>query len=152
MSVPERLTVDELAAFVRNKDKVAGTDYVVIDVRDEDFKVGHIPGAVNVPAHEIRGNASRLLSEYGGVPIIVFHCALSQVRGPRSARIYKEAVAEALEAAANVGGAGEGGGPLADQKVCVLTGGFVAWAYRFKDTEPELVAGFDQQLWNDENF
>ncbi|KAJ2509384.1 Cdc25 phosphatase Ibp1 [Coemansia sp. RSA 2049] len=147
MSVPERLAADELAALVRDKDKVPGTDYVVIDVRDEDFKVGHIPGAVNVPAHEIRGNTSRLLSEYGGVPIVVFHCALSQVRGPKSARIYKEAVAEALEATASAGG-----GPLAAQKVYVLTGGFVAWAYRFKDAEPELVAAFDQQLWNDENF
>ncbi|KAJ1661826.1 Cdc25 phosphatase Ibp1 [Coemansia sp. RSA 1813] len=145
MQAPERLAVDDLASLVRNKDKTPGVDYVIVDVRDEDYKVGHIPGAINVPAHEMRASTTRLLKDYGAVPMIVFHCALSQVRGPKSARIYNEALAEALETA-------EPGSPLFSQSVYILTGGFTSWVYRFRNTEPELITEFSQQLWNAENY
>ncbi|KAJ2554849.1 Cdc25 phosphatase Ibp1 [Coemansia sp. RSA 1933] len=144
MQAPGRISADQLATLVRNKDKKPGVDYLVVDVRDEDYKVGHIPGAINVPAHEMRTATARLLRDYSTVPMLVFHCALSQVRGPKSARIYSEALAETLETA-------EPGCPLFAQSVYILTGGFTSWVYRFRDTEPELITAFNEQLWNEEN-
>ncbi|KAJ1995246.1 Cdc25 phosphatase Ibp1 [Coemansia umbellata] len=143
MSLPGRVTADELAELVRNKNRKPGVDYLIIDVRDEDYKVGHIPGAINIPAHEIRERANGLVQQYSSVPMLVFHCALSQVRGPKSARIYKEAATEALTTA-------EPSSPLFNQAVNVLTGGFTSWVYRFRDTEPELITEFDAELWDEE--
>lgn len=36
--------------------------------------------------------ANDLITQYKDVPKIFFHCALSQVRGPKSARIYSETI------------------------------------------------------------
>lgn len=51
---------------------------------------GNIPKAVNIPASQIAESASTLIQKYSKVPEVYFHCALSQVRGPKSARIYNE--------------------------------------------------------------
>ncbi|ORX65927.1 hypothetical protein DL89DRAFT_295796 [Linderina pennispora] len=78
MAVSNRITVDKLAELVRDPTKIAGKDYVVVDVRNSDYNGGHIPGAVNVPAHEMHDQAAAL------------------VRGPKSARIYNEANIQVL--------------------------------------------------------
>ncbi|KAJ1932287.1 Cdc25 phosphatase Ibp1 [Linderina pennispora] len=142
MAVSNRITVDKLAELVRDPTKIAGKDYVVVDVRDSDYNGGHIPGAVNVPAHEMHDQAAALVQKYADVPEVIFHCALSQVRGPKSARIYNEAVQERLEKAA-------GDDPLFGQNIQVLTGGFTSWLYRFRETEPEMIAAFDKKFWQD---
>ncbi|KAJ2685496.1 Cdc25 phosphatase Ibp1, partial [Coemansia spiralis] len=118
-----------------------GIDYLIVDVRDEDYHIGHIPGAVNVPAHDIRRRAGELIDEYQAVPLVVFHCALSQQRGPKSARIYSEIVQERLKTE-------QPDASLARQTVQVLRGGFVGWADRFLRSKPELVEDFDQARWD----
>ncbi|KAJ1730824.1 Cdc25 phosphatase Ibp1 [Coemansia biformis] len=135
------ISADELARLVGDPRQTPGADYLIVDVRDEDYHIGHIPGAVNVPAHDIRLRAGELIDKYGQVPRIVFHCALSQQRGPKSARVYSEIAQERLMI--------EGpGSPLAKQTVQVLRGGFVGWADRFLRTKPELVEDFDQARWD----
>ncbi|KAJ2776149.1 Cdc25 phosphatase Ibp1 [Coemansia javaensis] len=135
------ISADELARDVRDPDKRPGVDYLIVDVRDEDYHVGHIPGAINVPAHDMRLRAGELIDRYRAVPSVVFHCALSQQRGPKSARIYREIVRERLRGAAP-------SDPLAAQTVRVLRHGFVGWADRFRAAEPALVEDFDQARWD----
>ncbi|GAA6006840.1 hypothetical protein JCM11491_003201 [Sporobolomyces phaffii] len=95
---------DAIADLVRTKR--AGVDYQVVDVRDQDFRGGNIPGAIRAPSEQRTDDTVRALVErLDGIPTVVFHCTLSQVRGPKNARIYAEAVAAraaGAEAAASV--------------------------------------------------
>lgn len=129
------ITVDELAVVVRDPNQQPGTDYVVVDVRDEDFRGGHIPGALNIPAHHLKTDSRQLQSlvdRCKNVPLVVFHCALSQVRGPRSARIYRQAVGDQ------------------SQKVVILSGGFTAWLYKFRALEDPkaMIEDYNEAFWN----
>ena len=51
---------------------------------------GNIPGAINIPAGTLLDAGNDLIAKYRNVPLVIFHCALSQQRGPKSARIYNE--------------------------------------------------------------
>ncbi|KAI8091329.1 Rhodanese-like domain-containing protein [Gilbertella persicaria] len=81
MASPVYAEPEELADLVLDKSKQVGKDYVIIDVRGDDYRGGHIPGAINVPANTMYDKANDLIRDYGHVPKIYFHCALSQVRG-----------------------------------------------------------------------
>ncbi|BGP43895.1 Cdc25 phosphatase Ibp1 [Rhodotorula kratochvilovae] len=91
------LNADQLAELVRTGK--AGKDYQVVDVRDEDFHGGNIPGAIRAPS-ELRTDQSvqDLVAKLTDVPTVIFHCSLSQVRGPKAARIYADAMLEAQAA------------------------------------------------------
>ncbi|KAJ2355575.1 Cdc25 phosphatase Ibp1 [Coemansia erecta] len=135
------ISAAELAKLVRDPKKKAGTDYLVVDVRDSDFAVGHIPGALNVPAHDMYVRAGEIIGAYSHVPLVVFHCLLSQQRGPKAARVYQEIVRERLGVTAH-------GDPLFGQQVRVLERGFGGWAESFLESEPELIEGFDREMWD----
>ncbi|KAJ2887807.1 Cdc25 phosphatase Ibp1 [Coemansia asiatica] len=143
MTVPAYLSADDLAKLIRDSSKIPGIDYVVVDVRNEDYRGGHIKGSINVPAHELHLKVPALAKKYEKVPLVIFHCALSQVRGPKSARIYRDAVQDALVTASQ-------DSPLFDQQINVLRGGFNSWLYRFKDTEPELIEAYDASVPRDD--
>ncbi|CAO3633347.1 unnamed protein product [Cunninghamella blakesleeana] len=123
---------EELVALIRDPTKKAGEDYLVVDVRDEDYIGGHIPKAVNIPASQIAESAPSLIQKYSKVPEVYFHCALSQVRGPKSARIYNELL-HVL-------------GNTTDQKVKVLRGGFEEWQEKYKN-EKDLIESYDEERW-----
>ncbi|CAG8680416.1 7185_t:CDS:2 [Ambispora leptoticha] len=131
-STVEFVNPEELAKLIKDKSKVPGKDYVVIDVRGDDFEGGNIPGCVNVPSGVFVDNLQHLIKEYSQVPQIVFHCALSQVRGPKYARIYREALM--LNSIKT------------NQKILILSGGFGEWQRRFK-SDVELVEKYDEEFW-----
>ncbi|KAJ2208935.1 Cdc25 phosphatase Ibp1 [Coemansia sp. RSA 521] len=122
------ISAQELAQLVRDPTKTAGTDYLVVDVRDSDFAVGHIPGALNVPAHDMYAKAGSIIDTYSHVPLVVFHCMLSQQRGPKAARIYKETVDGRLKVSAP-------NDPLFAQSVRVLDRGFGGWSRMANDRQ-----------------
>ncbi|KAH9578634.1 Rhodanese-like domain [Trypanosoma melophagium] len=76
----------ELVALLdgAEKEKVA-----VVDCRDEDRRGGHVvksrhfPSATGLSAQRLAELADDL--RRAGIAVAVFHCALSQVRGPRAA-------------------------------------------------------------------
>ncbi|ORX44791.1 Rhodanese-like protein [Hesseltinella vesiculosa] len=124
---------EELAALVRDKSKVSGQDYLVIDVRGDDFEGGHIPGVVNIPASKLMDSASDVIQKYSKVPVVYFHCALSQVRGPKCARIYNEY--KALQ------------GIEDEQQVKVLRGGFEGWQEKYRN-QKDLLEDYDEERWD----
>ncbi|KAF7726496.1 hypothetical protein EC973_008731 [Apophysomyces ossiformis] len=136
-SVPVYADSEELVTLLRDKSKVIGKDYVVIDVRDKDFEGGNIPGAINVPAGTLLDNVDTLITEYSKVPVVYFHCALSQVRGPKSARIYKESLSLR--------------GYQLDQEIKVLRGGFEGWQAKYKN-EKDLIENYNPAFWAEEFF
>ncbi|EIN12921.1 Rhodanese-like protein [Punctularia strigosozonata HHB-11173 SS5] len=129
---------DELAAIIKSKDKVALRDYIVIDVRDDDYRGGNIVNALNSPSGQFLANVDDLVKKTKDIPIVVFHCALSQVRGPKAARIYSQ-TRDMLQSE----------GQDKAHEVLVLRGGFTEFQAKFKD-DPELVANYDPEAWQSE--
>jgi len=127
---PNYVECDDVAVLVRDKTKIPGKDYLIVDVRGDDFIGGHIPGAVNIPSNELDEKIPDMLNQYKEVPKIIFHCALSQVRGPKSAKIYQEKLETDKK-----------------QNVVILRGGFVEWEQKYRK-EPELLESYDPELWN----
>ncbi|BGP28029.1 M-phase inducer phosphatase, protein tyrosine phosphatase [Rhodotorula toruloides] len=161
---------DEVAELLKNGKP--GKDYAVVDVRDDDYRGGNIPGAIRAPSEDrTEQSVNDLVRQLKGVPKVVFHCSLSQVRGPKAARIYADALAAsqppvpALDSsavrssdtitqdAANLArnfspnpylSAGQTG----RQEVLVLRDGFSNWQGLYRN-DPLLVANFDSRIWQD---
>ncbi|GAA5997508.1 uncharacterized protein JCM10292_000898 [Rhodotorula paludigena] len=166
------LNHDQLAALVR--EGKSGKDYQVVDVRDDDYRGGNIPGAIRAPSEERTDESvKQLVDKLQGVPKVIFHCSLSQVRGPKAARIYAEALAGA-QAANNVpvpdsstsASSSTTAQSAADaarifspnpyvqqheegkQQVFVLRDGFSNWQGLYRK-DPLLVENFDSRIWAD---
>jgi len=58
----------------------AKKDFVVVDVRDDDRAGGHIKDSINLPSQDFLMSVDQLVSDTKDVPLVVFHCSLSQVR------------------------------------------------------------------------
>lgn len=71
--------VQELADIIKSNKK-PWKDYAVIDVRDDDWHGGNIKGAYNSPSHGFLLKVDELVARTKDVPLVIFHCALSQVR------------------------------------------------------------------------
>nr|GAT52251.1 predicted protein [Mycena chlorophos] len=126
------ITGDELAKLIKTEGKLAEKDYLVVDVRDDDFFGGNIVNARNIPSRQFSVAVYDLANKSKDVGTVVFHCALSQVRGPKAARMY-------AETRQNLHIPGE-------QQVLVLNGGFTEFQRKFKD-DPILVEKWDRETW-----
>jgi Cdc25 family phosphatase len=111
----------------------------VVDVRDDDREGGHIPQSLHLPSTQfLTAGADALMSEIQSTLSqsmrhrVVFHCMLSQVRGPKCARIFYDMVQQ--KQADNV-------------QVFVLRGGFSAWHDANATTRPDLIEDYDAERW-----
>ncbi|EAU85771.2 hypothetical protein CC1G_04988 [Coprinopsis cinerea okayama7 len=127
------ITGDELAALMKDDTKQAKKDFLVVDVRDDDFIGGNIVGCLNKPSGEFLNTVDELVKDTKDVPLVIFHCALSQVRGPKAARIYKETRENLL-------------GPNQSQEIAVLREGFTQFQVKYKD-DPDLVENYKAEYW-----
>lgn len=59
-------------------------------MRDSDFAGGNINGAVNLPSRTFYDKVEDLVKSTADTKTMIFHCALSQERGPKAARVYSE--------------------------------------------------------------
>uniref|UniRef100_A0A7S2RKG5 Rhodanese domain-containing protein n=1 Tax=Rhizochromulina marina TaxID=1034831 RepID=A0A7S2RKG5_9STRA len=133
------MSVEALAEELRGRE--GGRGVVVVDVRGDDRKGGHIPSSqwVAFPAFEAQA-ADRVAAWCSGgsstAPAkICFYCQYSSERGPSCALTCAAKVAEA------------GFGDRAE--VYLLQGGFHKWLNTFLGTgnEAALIEGFDPSLW-----
>jgi len=96
----------------------------IIDVRDSDHIGGHIRGSLHRPSQSITESSIQdLIKELGEKKDVVFHCALSQQRGPSVALKYARARKEVM--ARQTSSQEEEKGK--EQTVWILEGGFVKW-------------------------
>lgn len=130
----------------------------IIDVRDSDHIGGHIRGSTWVPSSDLDFKLPELLRTLQDKETVVFHCALSQQRGPSAALRYlreKERVegsggveskGEVKEEGEGVEKAEEGKEGGKKQKVVVLKGGFTEWQEKYGMDE-ELTEGYKKDVW-----
>ncbi|THH00192.1 hypothetical protein EW026_g2294 [Hermanssonia centrifuga] len=131
------ISPDELAAIIKS-DKTPSKDYIIVDVRDDDWQGGNIKGSHNSPSAEFLVKVDQLVKQTKDVPLVVFHCALSQARGPKAARIYAE-TRDLLQAE----------GEDIPHQVLILRGGFSDFQAKFH-ADPHLVENWDAEVWASE--
>lgn len=56
--------------------------FKIVDVRDDDYIGGHIPGTLNVPSRQYPSRVDSLVEQLKDNEVVIFTCALSQQRGP----------------------------------------------------------------------
>jgi len=122
---------DQLADIIKGKG-VPMKDYIVVDVRDDDYAGGNIKGCINQPSNGFLGSVDQLVKKTQDVSLVIFHCALSQMRGPKAARIYEETCQNLL----------------VDKcpRVAVLRDGFSGFQAKFKD-DLNLIENWDKDVW-----
>jgi rhodanese-related sulfurtransferase len=104
-----------------------------------DYIGGHIKGGHHFPSRSLDATMPTLLRKLAGAEIVVFHCALSQQRGPGAALRYlreREARHDS-----DVPG-------TAEQKVYVLDRGFMGWQESY-GTDERLTEGYRKDLWEE---
>ncbi|KAI8824503.1 Rhodanese-like domain-containing protein [Fimicolochytrium jonesii] len=141
-SSPKYIDADSLAALLRDPTLQIGKDFVVVDVRGDDFANGNIRGAVNVPSHEFLEDPAAYVEKFKDVPKVVFHCALSQVRGPKCAQRYAQALEDGVAKAAIDGSL--------PSEVLILRGGFENW--QSGPTRRDLIESYNEEFWKNPYF
>lgn len=97
-----------------------------------------------------------LVRQLGDKKTVVFHCALSQQRGPGAAlryirereRIHPSSANQAASSNPDADDRKDGENPAAEQKVYVLDRGFVGWQELYGEDE-RLTEGYRKELWKD---
>jgi len=127
------ITSEELAELMKTSGKVAGKDYVVVDVRDDDYVGGNVKDCINQPSREFLMGVDGLVKQTKDVPLVIFHCTLSQIRGPKAAKIYEETRSNVVT-------------DDMPHEVAVLQQGFSGFQLKYKD-DPALVENWDKEVW-----
>ncbi|KAK6331443.1 hypothetical protein TWF730_004525 [Orbilia blumenaviensis] len=130
------------------KEKIA-----IVDVRDSDFIGGHLVGCLHRPSSTFATKLDDLIEELKDHDKVVFHCALSQQRGPSAALKYIREK-KALEARKRVASSEEDEllyknvGKKVDQEVLVLEGGFVEWQQKYGG-DKRLTESWRKEIWEE---
>ncbi|KAK2759375.1 hypothetical protein FQN54_002853 [Arachnomyces sp. PD_36] len=127
-----RMTRDMLSSLLQT-----GTPgkLAIIDVRDSDHVGGHIRSSVWSPSQSLDKNLPELIESLKDKEKVVFHCALSQQRGPSAALRYRRERDAAL-----------GVEESSKQDVYVLEGGFVQWQEKYGE-DSNLTEAYVKDIW-----
>ena len=144
----QRMSREHLSSLLLSPE---ASKIAVIDVRGDDHVGGHIHTSTHVPSTSLDYRIPQLVRTLADKEIVIFHCALSQERGPRAAREYmdekkmdkskREKIAEDRKVSVPVIDPDSGTDSkkmdvlsvedvdpsTKDQKIYVLDGGFVKW-------------------------
>ncbi|KAK8051695.1 phosphoprotein phosphatase-like protein [Apiospora rasikravindrae] len=118
----------------------------VVDVRDDDYIGGHIHGSINIPSRSLDAMMPTLLRKLEGKETVVFHCALSQQRGPSAALRYMREK-EAADSASKTKNP-DAEAQQQPQTVYILDRGFVGWQEKYGPDE-RLTEAYRKEIWED---
>lgn len=127
----------------------------IIDVRDSDHVGGHIKSSKHVPSVTLATATPELVRNLRKTERVVFHCALSQERGPSAALRYMRERERLLGAGSLKFNAQfpvaeererDAEGNVVQQEVYVLEGGFNKWQERYGEDE-KVTEGYQKDIW-----
>lgn len=147
MSSPAYIPAPALLKLLRAQvsKPLSARPLLVYDVRDDDYAGGHLAQAVHVASDTFMRNAQRLAADVAAekagtsaLETIAFHCTFSQVRGPRAAARFREALR--MKGVEGV-------------EVVVVEGGFKACAKLYGEDTKDLFQDFNRDVhssyWDD---
>jgi Cdc25 family phosphatase len=150
----KRLSAKSLSEKILEEVNLTDPTFAVIDVRDngkfdtklyfrpglmcQDYIGGHIKGSQNIPAHTLEAMMPTLVRRLKDKKTVVFHCALSQQRGPSAALKYLRERDGLLRSM---------GGEAKEQDVYILERGFSGWQEVYGEDE-RLTEGYVKDLWD----
>lgn len=170
LSSLQYISREDLAAQIQSPNTAPSADsnantlpanIAVVDVRDSDHIGGHIRGSTWVPSSTLDYKIPELLRTLRDKDTVVFHCALSQQRGPSAALRYLRERERLVGDKDEVEGGGrviegdegvdkaegiDGGTSRKTQKVVVLSGGFTEWQEKYGADE-KLTEGWRRDIW-----
>ncbi|POV98061.1 hypothetical protein PSHT_14244 [Puccinia striiformis] len=140
-------------------------DWAVVDVRGTSihsgFSIGFVMAPTRITSEVISGmspytlssfheKCPGLITELKDVKCVIFHCALSQQRGPTAAKLYAhrredKLTSGTLNSILPFGEEAQASG--SSQEVIIIEGGFTNWVREFKDDE-RLVEGYNPAVWS----
>jgi rhodanese-related sulfurtransferase len=124
----KRMTNSTLSATLLSAPLTPTSPIAVVDVRDSDHVGGHIKGSIHAATPTLDWKMPELVRQLKDKDTVVFHCALSQERGPKAALMYMRERERMFGPVKGKEGDAEGeGSGKVEQKVVVLEGGFVQW-------------------------
>ena len=153
--------------WMGSTEKEVGIDYIVIDVRTEDFIGGNIRDAINIPHDEFVSNIPNIINNYYKTKNIIFHCMYSMHRGPECCDWYINAINALLNndklligrlcsnehedfaALIDMKLDNEKREYLKQQNIHLLFQGFSNFLHKNKTNSP-LIDNFDQDHWTDD--
>jgi rhodanese-related sulfurtransferase len=143
-----RVSPQTLSSLILSEN--TSSSVAIIDVRDSDHIGGHIKSSTWVPSNELDARIPELIRLHGDKDKIVFHCTLSQQRGPSAALKFARALSDKQQKEGKEKNkSGEGPGSIdagKEPEVCVLEGGFGVWQAKYGEDE-RLTEGFVKDLW-----
>jgi rhodanese-related sulfurtransferase len=142
LSSMKYITAPTLATALLNPTE--SSKIAIVDVRDSDHIGGNICGSQWVPVNQLDVKLPELIRTLKDKEKVVFHCMLSQQRGPKAALAYARAKQRVEEKEGEGSGGGEQG--KTNQEICVLEGGFGSWQARYGEDE-RLTADYQPDVW-----
>lgn len=124
--------------------------------RSVDHIGGHIKSSLHFPSRSLDAMMPTLVRKLADKDVVVFHCALSQQRGPSAALQYLRAKEGASAAVArkvadeqqSASGEGEAATKKQQQTVYILDRGFVGWQEAYGPDE-RLTEAYRKEIWED---
>jgi Cdc25 family phosphatase len=71
----EYISPMDVASIILDQSLQVGKDYLIIDVRGDDFVFGNICNCRNIPAHIFLDKLQDFFDELQAVRLLIFHCA-----------------------------------------------------------------------------
>ncbi|KAB8068702.1 Rhodanese-like domain-containing protein [Aspergillus leporis] len=130
-----RISRDALSALLLSTS--TPSKLAIIDVRDSDHVGGHILSSTWIPSSSLDCRLPELIRTLQDKEKVVFHCALSQQRGPSAALRYARERERVL-----------GAEESQKQEVYVLEGGFVQWQEKYGN-DTRLTEAYVEDIWRE---
>ncbi|OQD70023.1 hypothetical protein PENDEC_c027G03805 [Penicillium decumbens] len=113
--------------------KQPGKDFVLVDVRRNDFEGGTIRGSLNLPAQSLYHTRPALytLLKSGDVKRVIWYCGSCNGRGPRAAAWFADYLVEKQDSSI---------------ESLILEGGIKGWAAAGSEYT-ELMDEYDASVW-----
>ncbi|KAL1995861.1 hypothetical protein VTN49DRAFT_727 [Thermomyces lanuginosus] len=95
-TVAPTLSREEVLDWLRSGKRVAGRNFVLVDVRRNDFEGGTIRGSLNLPAQSLFLTLPTIYNVLAATQVqdVVFYCGSSRGRGPRTAGWFADYLAD----------------------------------------------------------
>ncbi|GAW22545.1 hypothetical protein ANO14919_120840 [Xylariales sp. No.14919] len=128
---PASLTREEVLAKLRTGG--VGREFILVDVRRNDYEGGTIRGSINLPAQSLFPTIPTLYQVFknAGIKCIIWYCGSSRGRGTRAAGWFNDHIREQGDE---------------NMRSVILTGGIKGWANSGEDFV-EFMDGYVSEYW-----